>query len=56
MSSEGLMFVVWTINLKSFEIRLLKVLKEFLEKWTINLKSFEIIDPVKEVNASIYEL
>ena len=33
---------IWTINLKSFEIRVKYKEKSYSEKWTINLKSFEI--------------
>ena len=33
----------WTINLKSFEIRLIDLNAAEFVKWTINLKSFEIL-------------
>ena len=32
----------WTVNLKSFEIRMIKIDNLRLKKWTVNLKSFEI--------------
>ena len=36
------MLLIWTINLKSFEINKQILSLEFSNKWTINLKSFEI--------------
>ena len=35
--------IIWTINLKSFEILQIPFLQLLLFLWTINLKSFEIL-------------
>ena len=44
----------WTINLKSFEIKIKRILGKKSWKWTINLKSFEIKgtnqEKLKEIN------
>ena len=33
---------LWTVNLKSFEIKLADIIKNSKYLWTVNLKSFEI--------------
>ena len=40
-------FEEWTINLKSFEIRIFVFLFLYHHLWTINLKSFEILKNYK---------